>query len=361
MTILAICGFQSSGKDTLADYLATYKKFKKLSFASVLKDIIATLFDWPRDKLEGITKEDRMWREERDEWWATELNMPDLTPRYVLQYFGTELFRNHWHQDIWLKVVEKQLSKYDNVVIADCRFPNEMEMLKKHGAKIIHIYRNTPEWVAKYQQGDDSVNEAQLLHPSERGWIRGQPDFIIHNDGTIEELYSKVSGELEAFFGDNLGIGEKLEPTTTANNCYNYSTKYYGISLDDWVQNAHKHNCEVNKWNYTPLKKGSFGYDNLACSIGYLLSIDGLIKQNQFFDFYAHCIHEGWCINYKYWRDYSPFLSKTHNYIAPYSPLNDSRRNECATTAYVNLSEEEREKDNVIARYIMSVLFAKGN
>ena len=108
MTIIAICGFQSSGKDTIAEHLVANHGFKKLSFASILKDIVALMFDWPRDKLEGLTKEDRNWREVIDPWWANELNMPNLTPRYVLQYFGTELFRVHWHQDIWLKEEKKQ-------------------------------------------------------------------------------------------------------------------------------------------------------------------------------------------------------------------------------------------------------------
>ena len=49
------------------------------------------MFGWPRDKLEGLTKEDREWREQVDYWWSETLNMPQLTPRYVMQYFATDL------------------------------------------------------------------------------------------------------------------------------------------------------------------------------------------------------------------------------------------------------------------------------
>jgi len=192
MPIIAICGFQSSGKDTIAEYLISNYNYKKLSFASVLKDIIAIIFDWSRDKLEGLTKEDRAWREEIDEWWANALNMPNLSPRYVLQYFGTELFRVHWHQDIWLKVIEKKLMNYENIVITDCRFPNEIEMLNKYGAKFIHIHRKMPEWFEKYQQGE-FVEEAEKLHQSEKEWIRCNPDYVINNNGSLDELYEQVN------------------------------------------------------------------------------------------------------------------------------------------------------------------------
>ena len=86
--IIGISGFQSSGKDTIADYLVKEHGFVKLSFASALKDIVAIIFGWSREKLEGLKVEDRQWREDIDSKWAKLLNIPCLTPRYVLQYLG---------------------------------------------------------------------------------------------------------------------------------------------------------------------------------------------------------------------------------------------------------------------------------
>ena len=108
--IIGICGFQSSGKDTIAELLINEYGFKKLSFAGALKDVLSVIFGWSREKLEGLTKEDREWREQIDVWWSKTLDMPQLSPRYALQYFGTELFRTHWHPDIWVKVVENKLT-----------------------------------------------------------------------------------------------------------------------------------------------------------------------------------------------------------------------------------------------------------
>jgi hypothetical protein len=189
--IIGICGFQSSGKDTTADYLIKEYGFHKLSFASVLKDIVSIMFNWQRDKLEGITKEDREWRETVDPWWSQQLKINMLSPRYVLQYFGTNLFREHFHADIWVKVVENKLHQYKNIVITDCRFTNEINMLIRHGAKIIHIHRNMPAWFDKYKIGID-VEEVKNLHQSEKEWIKCYYDYEIINDGSIEELYMKI-------------------------------------------------------------------------------------------------------------------------------------------------------------------------
>jgi dephospho-CoA kinase len=195
--IIGICGFQSSGKDTIANLLINEYGFKKLSFAGALKDVLSVIFGWSREKLEGVTKEDREWREQIDIWWSKSLNMPQLSPRYALQYFGTELFRNHWHQDIWVKVVENKLinmikeKEKEKVIITDCRFENEINLIRVYGGTIINVYRNMPQWFTEYKNGK-YVEEVQLLHRSETEWIRCQSDTIIENNGTIEELYTKV-------------------------------------------------------------------------------------------------------------------------------------------------------------------------
>lgn len=195
--IIGICGFQSSGKDTVAEFLIKEYGFKKLSFASALKDIVAIMFGWSRDKLEGLTKEDREWREQIDPWWSKSLKMPLLSPRYVLQYFGTDLFRNHWHTDIWVKVLENQIISLiesdlnANIVITDCRFENEINMLLRYKAKIIQIHRNMPSWFYKYKMGIE-VEETNYMHPSEIKWIRCFADYEIENNGSKEDLYKSV-------------------------------------------------------------------------------------------------------------------------------------------------------------------------
>ena len=60
MSLIAICGFQGSGKDTLANILIE-KGYTKVSFAGLLKDVVATIFSWNRDLLEGTTEKSRKY------------------------------------------------------------------------------------------------------------------------------------------------------------------------------------------------------------------------------------------------------------------------------------------------------------
>lgn len=199
--IIGLCGFQSAGKDTIADYLIKEHGFIRLTFASAVKDIISIMFGWPRIKLEGLTKEDREWREQVDYWWSKTLNIPNLSPRFVMQYIATDVFRKHFHPDIWVKIIENEINKIldlsvnKNIVISDCRFENEINMLSRLGGKIIQVYRDPPYWFHKYRNGENP-NEIRYIHQSEIEWIRCYRDFDIDNDGTIEELYEKVKSIL---------------------------------------------------------------------------------------------------------------------------------------------------------------------
>lgn len=184
--IIGLCGLAGSGKDTLADILVKDNNFIKISFADTLKDIISIIFNWDRKKLQGLTKEDRLWREEKDEWWSDKLKITNFTPRYAMQFIGTELFRKHFNIDIWMNVLERKLmdNKNKNIVIPDCRFLNEIDLVKKYNGKIINIYRNLPLWYYKYKNNIIPT----YIHSSEIEWIKYNFDYIINNNNSIEDL-----------------------------------------------------------------------------------------------------------------------------------------------------------------------------
>lgn len=202
--IIGICGFIGSGKDTVADYLVEHHNFSRDSFASTLKDAVAAIFGWDRELVDGRTKEARDWREQVDPWWADRLGMPNLTPRLVLQLWGTEVGRQAFHNDIWIASLENKLRKTDgNVVITDCRFPNEVQAIKRAGGIVIWVNRGAlPEW---YQHAYDANRGSQEaaerlkeynIHASETAWVSTEFDRVIRNNGTLEDLYTKVRDQV---------------------------------------------------------------------------------------------------------------------------------------------------------------------
>lgn len=143
----------------------------------------------------------------------------------------------------------------------------------------------------------------------------------------------------------------------TANQQYSYDREFYGLKLDEWVQNAHKFNCSLNGWEHYPLKMGAYGYDNLAVCIGYTLThreISALPTplNDEHVDVLSKLIHEGWCANYIYWRDNEPYVNN-NLYIKPFKRLDDSRRNMCAELEYNDLEQEEKDKDIILAKFII--------
>lgn len=201
--IISVTGFIGSGKDTIADYLVAEHGFKRESFAGTLKDAVSTVFGWDRELLEGRTPEGRQWRERVDTWWAKRLKMPHLTPRWVLQNWGTEVCRVGFHDDIWIASLEHKLLKTnENIVISDCRFPNEIKMIHNLGGKTVRVRRgDEPDWfkfAKDVNAGQKRIGwalgkhelEQRGIHPSEYAWIGTKFDVTIENNSTIEDLYA---------------------------------------------------------------------------------------------------------------------------------------------------------------------------
>jgi len=204
--IIGICGFIGSGKDTIADYLVNIHQFRRESFANSLKDAVAHVFGWDRTMLEGRTKSAREWREQVDPWWAQRLNMPELTPRLMLQLWGTEVCRRGFHDDIWIASLENKLrTSEDDVVISDCRFPNEIQSIKSQGGKVIRVVRGPePDWYehAINANKDDrhlgwALGRKRLedlkIHASETAWVGTDFDAVIDNNGTMDHLYQQIN------------------------------------------------------------------------------------------------------------------------------------------------------------------------
>ena len=179
--IIGVVGFIGSGKGTVGDILEREHGYKKFAFADALKDAVAGIFLWPRGLLEGDTNASRAFRERVDVWWSHKLGY-EVTPRLILQKFGTEACRHGIADNIWIAALEKRIHGYEDVVITDCRFPNEIDFIRSAGGILIRVKR-----------GDDpSPEEISKMHISETAWNNYDPDFVIHNEGTKNDLKENV-------------------------------------------------------------------------------------------------------------------------------------------------------------------------
>ncbi len=204
--IIGITGLISSGKGTVADILVNEHNFTKLSFADKLKDGVATIFGWDRAMLEGDTTESRNWRETVDAFWTNETGR-EITPRLVLQEFGTDCMRNGFYDGVWVSLVKQEIinNPQNNYIIPDVRFPNEIQIIKSLDGEIWNVRRGElPDWWG-YAIQDNNNSDSTLMkdyhpeiHQSEWRWIEKDEQFdrIIQNDDTVKTLYSKISDTL---------------------------------------------------------------------------------------------------------------------------------------------------------------------
>ena len=198
--LIGVVGLIGSGKGTVSDRLEQKHNFRKDSFAKSLKDAVSSMFNWDREMLEGKTNESRAWREKPDAFWSKRFGK-DVTPRWVLQYFGTEVMRQNMHDAIW---VDSCMARYDGkpTVIADTRFENEIKTIREMGGTILLVKRGQdPDWFTDYVEGNIVPKN---VHSSEYAWAKSEYDHLITNDGTLEDLHQKI---------DDLIVSDKITHT----------------------------------------------------------------------------------------------------------------------------------------------------
>jgi hypothetical protein len=215
--IIGVIGFIGSGKGTAADILVEKHGFVKLSFADAVKDATAAIFGWQRSLLEGDTDESRKFRETKDEWWSNKFDR-DFSPRLALQLMGTEAGRDVFHKDVWVYALERKMEMYKNVVIADVRFPNEIEWMQSKGGFAVRVCRGAdPEWydcatlankkaesheqISRKLAAKDAMVDRYKIHYSEWAWAGQIMDYQLDNNGSISMLEADIGHMLKVFTG----------------------------------------------------------------------------------------------------------------------------------------------------------------
>ena len=129
----------------------------------------------------------------------------EITPRLVLQLFGTDCLRNGFYDGVWVSLLKKHiLDNPGDYVVPDVRFRNEQNMIRELGGKVWQIKRGKdPVWFQRAIHDNANPDTSNLMHgfdihESEYKWIdvNTRFDSIIHNEGTIEELEQLVLHEI---------------------------------------------------------------------------------------------------------------------------------------------------------------------
>lgn len=160
--VITISGKMGAGKDTLATYIK--EELEKVGsrvlithFADLLKYILKTFFDWDGKK--------------------------DERGRYLLQYVGTDVYRDQYHKDYWCNFLSTLFYlfgyKWDFVIIADTRFRNEISCMKSwFYADSVQVVR--PEIPEEFTAFSD--------HESEHDLDDYEFDYTCMNDEGLEKL-----------------------------------------------------------------------------------------------------------------------------------------------------------------------------
>lgn len=164
MKIIALLGKSRVGKDTAAAILSDVFGYPIARLATPVKDAVHALFDIPRDRLETFEKELADPRYEK-------------TPRDLMVWLTSQL-RRDFSQDFFFK---RMMMNYPpistaGIIIPDVRFPEDVLMLREHGALIIKITRGHAPVVHHHEEAIDTLSGHLLLE----------------NNGTLEEYEEAV-------------------------------------------------------------------------------------------------------------------------------------------------------------------------
>ena len=180
--LIGLHGKARSGKSTVAMHFGDVHGFSELSFAGPLKAMVMSLFDL---ELEQVYDEEQ--KEKIDLRYG-------MSPRRILQYLGTDVFRQ-MYPDIWVDYLirkYKRESKFgDRFVVSDVRFKNEKEAIEKEGGVVWKIVRRDNPGTSSGVHGHASECDLDFVDDSSYAAL------LVAESGDIEGLLGKADAELK--------------------------------------------------------------------------------------------------------------------------------------------------------------------
>jgi len=196
---ITLAGQKQVGKDTSARFIQealwsnnSFANVYIVHFADALKKACNAIFGIPLEDMETEVGKQKLtkvrWPHLNDNPGFTDNWMPDsngafMTVREILQFVGTELFRNQLDPDIWLNsVFMKPWEEDATVIIADARFPNEAALGREHGL-LINVQRDTGI-MNDGHKSENALADYDGYH------------HVVQNNGSFEDLKAQLAGIL---------------------------------------------------------------------------------------------------------------------------------------------------------------------
>jgi len=189
---LAISGKKFHGKTEIAKYFQHQFSFHELCFATPLKQVTEAAFDFSFSQLH-----DSALKEIDDPRW-------NFSPRQAMQVIG-DMFREdlpkrlYGTQDFWIQKLGRNLELYcreledkkisPRVVVSDLRMPDEFRFLQKNGFRILRVVRPCLDMSS---QGFGNSTQKHSSETSLDNLELYMPDFMIVNDGSLEDMHTKL-------------------------------------------------------------------------------------------------------------------------------------------------------------------------
>jgi hypothetical protein len=223
-----------SGKTTSADYLVNAYGYERLAFARPVKEISAEILTLLEDHIGAngpsviamksptekeveemrrqitehysgpnaahkpiIVDQDNVTITRQRKVWTfadVEQNKGNPAVRKLLQLVGTELGRELiGYENVWVDRLIRAAYGKDNVVIDDCRFPNEAAALREHGFTLVRVTRpDIDRMLMMKDKYPDNFKEI-LTHASETALDNFEADMVLYAE-SLDSLYEQVEG-----------------------------------------------------------------------------------------------------------------------------------------------------------------------
>lgn len=196
--IIGLSAWKGSGKDTASDLLVKEFKFKKVSFASTLKDMVAEQYDISRNSLDDqnlkevplfqfpVNPQDAFSKMIADflqkEFKADEKGRLFWTPRALAILEGS--VKRSVNAAYWTSRALGQIKPGDLVIISDLRYKSEAAQIRGYANAI-----GQKSFLIRINRFDEPPSS----DPSERDLDNYQGfDAVIENRGTLEEFQEKL-------------------------------------------------------------------------------------------------------------------------------------------------------------------------